>query len=181
MKKLSDNQGIMAMGSMVIVMGTLLTSGVAGAMILSTTQTTANRAAAVADDTVANLCDGLIVIDATGHYTNNSLVSLQYLMKTSPGSDPINMANVTILVTTETNETAYTLDNGANIFQTHIFSGDNNTIVSRGELLQLTIPGLNLPVGEDLIVKLVPEMGQTLTMSFTVPDSLGNEFVEFDQ
>jgi archaellin len=65
------------------------------------------------------------------------------------------------------------------VFLTHVFNGDNDTVVSRGDLLQLTIPNLDVAVGEDVIIKLIPSEGQALTMSFTVPDSLGNDLAAF--
>ena len=40
----------------------------------------------------------------------------------------------------------------------------------------LALPDLNVPPNDQVIVKVVPEMGQILSMQFTVPDSLGNEF-----
>ncbi len=166
----------MATGSMIIVIASILTSGAAGTVILSSVQSTGNQATAVADDTVRNLCDGLNVVDATGQYSINNLTELQFLMKLSPGSDPIDLTKVMIFVTTQDGETPYQFENSTHTFSTLIYSGSNNTVLIKGELLQLSIPGLNIPAGQEVIVKVVPEMGQILSMDFTVPDSLGNEF-----
>jgi len=169
----------MALSSMVIILGTVLSASVSTAVLLSTTQTGEEQANAVVDDTLTDLCDGLMVVDATGHYAGNRLTSLVYIMRPLPGSDPVNLENVVMIVTTETDETIYTLNNSTNVFLTHVFNGDNDTVVSRGDLLRLTIPNLDVAVGEDVIIKLVPSEGQALTMSFTVPDSMGNGLVVF--
>lgn len=166
----------MATGSMIIIIASILTSGAAGTAILGSVQTTGDQATAVADDTLRNLCDGLIVVDATGHYAINDLTELQFMMKLSPGSNPIDLTKVVIFVTTERGETPYLFENSTHVFSTQIFAGNNSSYVHRGELLMLSISDLNIPAGDDVIVKLVPEMGQILTMRFTVPDSLGNEF-----
>jgi archaellin len=166
----------MATGSMIIVIASILTSGAAGTVILSSVQSTGDQATAVADDTIQNLCDGLIVVDATGHYAINNLTELQFLMKLSPGSNPIDLTKIMIFVTTQDGETAYQFENSTHIFSTEIYAGTNSTIVHKGELLKLSISDLNIPAGDEVIVKLIPEMGQILSMRFTVPDSLGNEF-----
>jgi len=166
----------MATGSMIIVIASILTSGAAGTVILSSTQNTGVQATAVVADTMRNLCDGLVVVDATGQYSTNNLTELQFLMKLSPGSDPIDLTKVMISVTTQDGETVYQFENSTHTFSTMIYSGTNATVVYKGELLKLSIPDLNIPAGQEVIVKLVPEMGQILSMEFTVPDSLGNEF-----
>jgi len=177
MTKASYNKrGAMATGSMIIVIASILTSGAAGTVLLGSVQDTGDQATAVAEDAVRNLCDGLIVVDATGHYAINNLTELQFLMKLSPGSNPIDLTKVMIFVTTQDGQTPYQFENSTHIFSTVIYAGTNSTIVHKGELLMLSISDLNIPAGDDVIVKLVPEMGQILSMKFTVPDSLGNEF-----
>ena len=80
MTKASYNKrGTMATGSMMIVIASILTSGAAGSVLLSTANSTADQATAVAADTVSNLCDGLMVVGATGQYTVNNLTELQFL------------------------------------------------------------------------------------------------------
>ena len=178
MTKASYNKrGTMATGSMILVIASILTSGAAGTVILGSVQNTGAQATAVAQDAVANLCDGLIIVDATGQYSFNNLTQLQFLVKLSPGSDPIDLTKIVVLVTTQYDETSYQLENSTHTFSTRIYAGANSTVLLKGELLKLSIPGLNIPVGDDVIVKLVPETGQILSMKLTVPDSLGNEFV----
>lgn len=101
----------MATGSMIIVIASILTSGAAGSFILGSVQSTGNQATAVADDRVQNLVDGLVAVDATGHYSGNNLTELQFLMKLSPGSDSIDLAKIMIFVTTQYGETPYQFDN----------------------------------------------------------------------
>jgi hypothetical protein len=43
------------------------------ARALGTVQNTGDQATAVAEDNILNLCDGLIVMDAAGHYSINNL------------------------------------------------------------------------------------------------------------
>lgn len=179
LKRLTGNlNATMAMGSMIIMIASVLTTGVASSLLISTNDSSSNQACAVADDVISNMVNGLIVVDATGHYTDNKLISIQYLMKTSPGSNPINMQNVTILITTDTDEIIYSYDDSP-CFTITTFNGINDSVVSKGELLQLTIPMNNLTVGQDVIIKLIPNMGQILIMNFVVPDSLGNQFITF--
>jgi archaellin len=177
MTKASYNKrGAMATGSMMIVIASILTTGAAGTVILGTVNNTGDQAAAVAEDTVRNLCDGLMVVDATGHYRINNLTELAFMMKLSPGSNPIDLTKIVIFVTTQYGETPYLFENSTHLFTTVTYTGTDDTIVQKGELLMLTIPDLNIPAGDDVIVKLIPEMGQVLSMKFAVPDSLGNEF-----
>jgi len=177
MTKASYNKrGTMATGSMIIVIASILTSGAAGTVIFSSVQSTGDQATAVVDDTLSNLCDGLMVVDATGHYAINNLTELQFLMKLSPGSNPIDLTKVMIFVTTQDGETPYQFDNSTHVFSMVIYCGNDTTVVHKGELLKLSISDLDIPAGQEVIVKLVPAMGQILSMKFTVPDSLGNEF-----
>jgi archaellin len=178
-KAFNNRRGAMATGSMIVIIASILTSGAAGSVLLGTMQTTGDQATAVATDTVNNLVDGLIVVDATGHYSENNLSELQFLMKLSPGSDPIDLTKIMIFVTTQNGETPYQFDNSTNTFSTRIYAGTNSTVLLKGELLKLTVPGLDIPQGDQVIIKLVPEVGQILSMEFTVPDSLGNQFVTF--
>ncbi len=166
----------MATGSMMIVIASILTTGAAGSVILGTVNNTGDQAAAVAEDTVRNLCDGLMVVDATGRYTVNNLSELQFMMKLSPGSNPIDLTKIVIFVTTQYGETPYLFENNTHLFTTVTYAGTDDTVVQKGELLMLTIPGLDIPADDEVIVKLIPEMGQVLSMKFTVPDSLGNQF-----
>jgi archaellin len=175
-KALYNKRGAMATGSMMIVIASILTTGAAGTVILGTVNDAGDQASAVAEDTVRNLCDGLVVVDATGHYSINNLTELQLMMKLSPGSNPIDLTKIVIFVTTQYGETPYFFENSTHLFTTVTYTGTDDTIVQKGELLMLTIPDLNIPAGDEAIVKLIPEMGQILSMSFTVPDSLGNEF-----
>jgi archaellin len=178
-KAFNNKRGTMATGSMILVIASILTSGAAGTVILGSVQDTGNQATAVADDSIANLCNGFIVVDATGHYKANNLTELQFLMKLSSGSDPIDLTKVMIFVTTENGETPYQFENSTHTFSTRIYAGANTTVLLKGELLKLTVPDMYVPVGGEVVVKLFPEMGQILSMKFTVPDSLGNEFVMF--
>ena len=166
----------MATGSMILVIASILTTGAAGTVILNSVQNTGDQATAVAQDTVANIVDGFIVVDATGQYLNNNLTGLQFLMKLSPGSDPIDLTKLMLFVTTETGETSYQFQNSSHTFSTVIYAGTNSTVLLKGELLKLSMSDLNIPVGDEAVIKVVPEMGQVLSMKFTVPDSLGNEF-----
>jgi archaellin len=148
MTKASYNKrGAMATGSMIIVIASILTSGAAGSVILGSVQSTGNQATAVADETVQNLVDGLVAVDATGHYSGNNLTELQFLMKLSPGSDPIDLTKIMIFVTTQYGETPYQFDNNTYSFSTRIYAWTNSTVLQKGELLRLTIPGLNIPKG----------------------------------
>jgi archaellin len=177
MTKASYNKrGAMATGSMMIVIASILTTGAAGSVILGTVNNTGDQATAVAEDTVRNLCDGLMVVGATGHYAINDLTELQFLMKLSPGSNPIDLTKIVVFVTTQYGETLYLFENSTHLFTTVTYTGTDDTIVQKGELLKLTISDLDIPAGDDVIVKLVPEMGQILSMRFTVPNSFGNEF-----
>ena len=177
MTKASYNKrGTMATGSMMIVIASILTSGAAGSVLLSTANSTADQATAVAADTVSNLCDGLMVVGATGQYTSNDLTELQFLMKLSPGSNPLDLTKIVVFVTTQYGETPYMYENSTHLFSTVTYIGTNDTVVQKGELLMLSLPDLNVPPNDQVIVKVVPEMGQILSMKFAVPDSLGNEF-----
>jgi len=168
----------MATGTMFLVIASVLSAGMGGMVVISSNDATSSQAADVVDDTLANVCNGLTVIDATGHYVNNSLTSLQYIMRLSPGSRPINVENITVLVSNETSQSVHVL-NDVGMFSPYIYNGNGDLIVDRGELLKVTIPFDSLPVGEEVIIKLVVENGQLLAMGFTVPDSIGNQFVQF--
>ena len=177
MTKASYNKrGAMATGSMIIVMASILTSGAAGTVILGAVNNTGDQATAVAEDTVRNLCDGLMVVGATGQYTVNDLTELQFLMKLSPGSNPIDLTKIVVFVTNQYGETPYMYENSTHLFSTVTYTGTDDTVVQRGELVMLSIPDLDIPANDQVIVKMIPEMGQILSMKFTVPDSLGNEF-----
>jgi archaellin len=68
-------------------------------------------------------------------------------MKLSPGSDPIDLTKIMIFVTTQYGETPYQFDNSTYSFSTRIYAWINSTVLQKGELLRLTIPGLNIRRG----------------------------------
>ncbi|MDW5563762.1 MAG: hypothetical protein SA339_11095 [Methanomassiliicoccus sp.] len=179
MEKLSTNKmGTMATGTMAMMVASILTAGMGSMVLISTYDTTSTQASDVVNDTLANLCNGLDVVDATGHYVNDSLTSVRYIMRLSPGSQPINIENITVLVSNETGQSIYSL-NDTERFSIYIFNGNGDMVLNKGELLGVTLPMDNEAVGEELMVKLIVENGQIMIMSFTVPDSLGNQFVQF--
>jgi archaellin len=168
----------MATGTMVLVIASVLSAGMGGAVLMNSNDATSAQATDVVNDTMSNLCNGLSVVDATGHYEDNTLASMKYIMRLSPGSQPINVGNITLLVSNETAQSVYVLDD-EEMFSIYIYCGNGDLVVDRGELLKVVIPFDHLPVGEEVLIKMVVENGQILSMSFTVPDSLGNQFVQF--
>ena len=100
-------------------------------------------------------------------------------MKLSPGSDPIDLTKIMMFVTTQYGETPYQFDNQHLLLLHQDIRLDQLYDPSEGRAPKVDDPRPEHPEGDGVIVKVVPQMGQIMSMEFTVPDSLGNQFVTF--
>jgi len=195
----SDSEGDTGIGQMILFIAMILVSAVAAGLFIQTMADLQNQAKNTGENTRIDVASGMRVVTASGDRnedgTGNHSPYLERILLTVellPGSRPIDIENVVIFLTTESENAR--LSFGGSADATHFSASDvrdpegtwtdTEKIVSSGALVEVILDpdaaGLDMMIGEGdtMEIRIVPVHGSPTLLKCTTPSVFMDRFVE---
>ena len=180
-------RGQVGIGTLIIFIAMVLVAAVAAGVLVNTSGLLQSQAEDTGADVQAQVSNQIDVVAATGTVNADPNVTETVLVvKKSPGSDPIDLAEATIEYTSDTKSASLSYGDTANAtnFNTSVVKGDSATVLTdNGERVKIvvdtdSIESGGLGEGEDATLRIVDQSGATTIYGVNVPDVLtGKSYV----
>ncbi|KYK27493.1 hypothetical protein AYK20_02770 [Thermoplasmatales archaeon SG8-52-1] len=203
-----DDKGAIGIGTLIIFIAMIMVAGIAASVIIQTMNTLEQQALETGQQTLRDVSSGLRVSHVNGYYNGTTLSQLAIFIRTTAGSDQIDLTN-TFIRLSDTNYEVI-LNYTSNVFNNGVTNGLFGTLNS--SLLTSTTYGLMVvtdidgsctfdsPIinDEDMVVLLinstqcfsgistrtkvfgnvVPQFGISGVISFTTPSTYIHTIIE---
>jgi len=188
-----DKRAEMGVGTMIIFIAMVLVAAVAASVLISTANKVREQAQNTGDQAINNVASGFVVQDVTGTVdpTFAHMTDLTIQMRLQAGSPNMNMDLVSIqFVSGTTNDMlSFVAGSGAaaggalagasysaNTTNNNAW-GTGNHVVQQGDMITVTITGLQLSYSAAATVKIVPAYGSSTLISFVTPSYYNTQYV----
>lgn len=194
-----DGHGETGIGQMILFIAMILVSAVAAGLFIQTMSDLQQQAQETGNQALIDVSTGLSIVTATGDRDENAsgdnsdhLERIRLTVELQPGSKPIDMENVVIQLTTESDMTELTY--GATVDESHFSAIEirdpeetwsaTEKIISSGALIQVIIDpdytGLDMLVtaGDTMEIRIIPVHGSPTVLRATTPSVFASRFVD---
>jgi flagellin FlaB len=189
-----DKRAEMGVGTMIIFIAMVLVAAVAASVLISTANKVREQAQNTGDQAINNVASGFVIQDVTGtvdtttvgaEYTEIS--DLTIILRLQAGSPNLNMDLVNIQFISGTVNDMLVFDdaaaaaNTAYLAESNTASTDtwaaNNHVVQQGDMITVTITGLELGYTASCTIKIVPAYGSATLINFVTPSFYSTDYV----
>jgi flagellin-like protein len=180
-----DTRGQVGIGTLIIFIAMVLVAAVAAGVLINTAGLLESSASDTASDSQAQVSNQVSVVSASAETTgSNSVDTLHFVVKKSPGSDDIDLEDLTINYQSDSEQ--LTLEQGASpgfTVNAEKETISNNVIDSTAERYRLTIDltagSLSaIDEGGEATVTFVDQSGASTIYGVNVPDTIsGGSYV----
>jgi flagellin-like protein len=182
-------RGQVGIGTLIIFIAMVLVAAVAAGVLVNTSGLLQSQAEDTGSDAQAQVSNQIDVVSATGEDTgtNGDIDAVYLVVKKSPGSDPIDLAEATIEYTSAGDSLTLTEGSGFTVDPVDgTGMGASETVLDEnGERATLTLTldsstgtPSTLGAGEDVTLEIVDQSGATTVYGVNVPDVLSSQYVE---
>ncbi len=189
-----DKHADMGVGTMIIFIAMVLVAAVAASVLISTANKVREQAQNTGDQAINNVASGFVVQDVTGTVDSTfaHMTDLTIQIRLQAGSPSLNMDLVSIqFVSGSTNDMLSFVAGQANVASGGAVAGTSysanstsaaawnagNHVVQQGDMITVTITGLQLSYSAAATVKIVPAYGSSTLISFVTPSYYNTEYV----
>jgi flagellin-like protein len=182
-------RGQVGIGTLIIFIALVLVAAVAAGVLVNTAGELQSRASDTGEDAQAQVSNQIDVVSATGTVdaANDDIDTVTLVVKKSPGSDPIDLAEATIQYTSSSSSA--TLSEAASTsgteFTTTEVTGDGNGVMDdTSERYEITIDTSSvessggLAAGASAELEIVDQSGASTVYGVNVPDVLTGSYAE---
>ena len=182
-------RGQVGIGTLIIFIALVLVAAVAAGVLVNTAGELQSRASDTGEDAQAQVSNQIDVVSATGTVdaANDDIDTVTLVVKKSPGSDPIDLAETTIQYTSSSSSA--TLSEAASTsgteFTTTEVTGDGNGVMDdTSERYEITIDTSSvessggLAAGASAELEIVDQSGASTVYGVNVPDVLTGSYAE---
>jgi flagellin-like protein len=185
----SDERGQVGIGTLIIFIAMVLVAAVAAGVLVNTSGLLQSQAQDTGADAQAQVSNQIDVVSATGvnsDDTDSDIESVEFVVKKSPGSDPIDLSQASIQYTSSSSSERLSYDT-ATLNET-TFTTENIKGTTSGEILEqngdrvkisidLESVDTGLAEGTDARITFVDQSGASTVYGVNVPDVLTGEYV----
>ncbi|MGD0817845.1 MAG: archaellin/type IV pilin N-terminal domain-containing protein [Methanomassiliicoccales archaeon] len=180
-----DRRGEMGVGTMIIFIAMILVAAVAASVLIGTANKVREQAQNTGDQAINNVASGFVIQDVTGTVNAGftEITELTIQLRLQAGSPSMNMNLVSIQVVSDSANTLLGFaagsstssgaiadsKYGANTTGSSTTWTGSNRVVEQGDLITVTITGLDLGYSATATVKIVPAYGSSTSVSFVTP------------
>jgi flagellin-like protein len=177
-------RGQVGIGTLIIFIAMVLVAAVAAGVLVNTSGLLQSQAEDTGSDAQAQVSNQIDVVSATGTVSGSSVNEVVLVVKKSPGSDPIDLAEATIEYTSASDSVTMTENGGFSVSAvTGTGMGASETVLDdNGERAKLTLTldgtGSNpasLGEGEDATLEIVDQSGASTVYGVNVPDVINSQ------
>jgi flagellin FlaB len=181
-----DTRGQVGIGTLIIFIAMVLVAAVAAGVLINTAGLLESSASDTAADSQAQVSNQVSVVSASGQTDgSNNVERLDFVVKKSPGSDDIDLEDMTIKYLTDGASTTFqhSSTGATNQFETVATkdTGSTDVLSSTSERITVQItPGTALAEGSSATVKFVDQSGASTIYGVNVPDTItsSEDYVE---
>jgi len=182
-----DERGQVGIGTLIIFIAMVLVAAVAAGVLINTAGLLESSASDTADDSQAQVSNQISVVSASGQTDgSNNVQRLDFVVKKSPGSDDIDLEDMTIEYLSGGASTTFqhsSVAGASNTFTTVATkdTGSTDVLSSTSERITVQItPGSALAEGSSATVKFVDQSGASTIYGVNVPDTItsSEDYVE---
>ena len=190
MKTINTNddrpRGQVGIGTLIIFIAMVLVAAVAAGVLVNTSGLLQSQAEDTSSDAQAQVSNQIDVVSATGTVSGSDVNEVVLVVKKSPGSDPLDLAEATIEYTSASDSLTLTQGSGFSISAVSGTGMSGDVLDDNGERakLTLTLDGSSgypssLGEGEDATLEIVDQSGASTVYGVNVPDVInGQSYVE---
>ena len=179
----NEERGQVGIGTLIIFIAMVLVAAVAAGVLVNTSGLLQSQAEDTSSDAQAQVSNQIDVVSATGlvDSSNDDIDTVTLVVKKSPGSDPIDLAEATIEYTSDSESATLTHagTTSASEFTTVSEKGDSATVLDdNGERVKILIDTSSVETsggigsGEGATLRVVDQSGATTVYGVNVPDVL---------
>jgi archaellin len=182
----------MGVGTLIIFIALLLVAAVAAGVLIQTAGSLQQKALSTGTQATGQISTNAQIIEVSGTDGTSALVNFSAVAKLAPGSEPIELAAVTLSMGTKNSTVTYTYSgSAANAINastnttgtfgvTYLQTGTNNQagVLVRGDVVRIDIASIRaITSGEDVRINFVPKTGSPTLVIFSVPDVISTQRV----
>jgi archaellin len=173
-------------GTLIIFIAMVLVAAVAAGVLVNTSGLLQSQAEDTSSDAQAQVSNQIDVVSATGTVSGSDVNEVVLVVKKSPGSDPLDLAEATIEYTSASDSLTLTQGSGFSISAVSGTGMSGDVLDDNGERakLTLTLDGSSgypssLGEGDDATLEIVDQSGASTVYGVNVPDVInGQSYVE---
>ncbi|MFT4250774.1 MAG: archaellin/type IV pilin N-terminal domain-containing protein [Candidatus Woesearchaeota archaeon] len=166
----------MGVGTLIIFIALLLVAAVAAGVLIQTSGSLQQQALSTGAQATSQISTNIMVLEISAEDgTNAGVDELRMLVALAPGSAPLNLDSVTLSLATKNTSQTFTYDETASttIFNvTYLQTGETSQVgrLVRGDVAEvLFFSQREIREDEDVRVTLIPQIGSSTQVVFTVP------------
>jgi flagellin-like protein len=190
-KLTTRDRGQVGIGTLIIFIALVLVAAVAAGVLVNTAGELQSRASDTGEDAQAQVSNQIDVVSATGNdnNTDSTVERVTFVVKKSPGSDPIDLSAATIQYTSA--DSSATLSHGTSLdgstFTTTAEVGTSDTVLEdTDQRIRITVDllrvegasGSGLDAGASAELQIVDQSGASTVYGVNVPDVLSGQYAE---
>jgi flagellin FlaB len=204
----SNDHASIGIGSLIIFIAMIVSAGVAASVVFQTMDSMQQQALQTSQDTIKDISSGIRLTHVSGYVSNETLSQLCFFVKTTAGSDAIDLSEMRLQLTDgntmpilyyDNNSFSSTVSNG--LFQTINMSNVTNTefgilvirdidsscasenpVINKNDLVALIVNTTScfngIPARISISGKIVPEQGVSALIGFTTPSALTESIID---
>jgi len=204
----SDDHASIGIGSLIIFIAMIVSAGVAASVVFQTMDSMQQQALQTSQETIKDISTGISLTHVSGYVSNNSITQLCFFVKTTAGSDAIDLSQIRLQLSDTESMPILLYDNTS--FSSTVLSGLFQTLnmsnLTNAEFGVIVIRDLDsscsssYPVINDndmvgLLVnttscfngissrtsvsgKIVPEQGMSAVFGFTTPSAYTDTIID---
>ncbi|MFC6940931.1 archaellin/type IV pilin N-terminal domain-containing protein [Salinirubellus sp. GCM10025818] len=186
MKTINTNddrpRGQVGIGTLIIFIAMVLVAAVAAGVLVNTSGLLQSQAEDTSSDAQAQVSNQIDVVSATGTVSGSDVNEVVLVVKKSPGSDPLDLAEATIEYTSASDSLTLTQGSGFGISAVSGTGMTGDVLDDNGERakLTLTLDGTTgypsaLSEGDDATLEIVDQSGASTVYGVNVPDVINDQ------
>jgi flagellin FlaB len=183
-----EERGQVGIGTLIVFIALVLVAAVAAGVLINTAGDLQSKASDTGDDAQAQVSNQIDVVSATGQDTGSdgTIETLTFVVKKSPGSDPINLSAATVQYTSQ--DTSKTLTYASGGASATAFGTSDVQGATSGEILDDTSDRIEITIdvssvdsslsgGASAQIEIVDQSGAKTTFGVNVPQVVTDTFV----
>jgi flagellin-like protein len=187
-------RGQVGIGTLIVFIALVLVAAVAAGVLINTAGELQSRASDTGDDAQAQVSNQIDVVSATGEdITGDStedVDTVTLVVKKSPGSDPIDLSQMTVQYTSQDTTKTLTFDSSSatagNFTTNQVGTGPTEILDDTSERIEIEIDvqaieggsgGDGLAKGAQAQIEIVDQSGAKTTYGVNVPEVVTDQFV----
>jgi flagellin FlaB len=170
---IEDNRGQVGIGTLIVFIALVLVAAIAAGVLINTAGLLQSQAESTGDESTAQVSNGLEVVSASANANGGSITSApQLTVQLAPGSDPVDLDNLRISLSGDTDSSTLTKDGEGADGQYGVsdLTGDN-TLSGSQNFATISLDGVgNMGEGEEVQVTITTADNSQTNELLVAPD-----------